>query len=1000
MDSDDKSVIKSHSGEDEPDLSVTRIQESLPPEETSDLSTSPTQQKISEEKKDQKSNPSHSHSSPPQKQTKDILVIPTVSVPKVLCVPFSGSDEESPCSPTTNTEDQKQPLASEAAEKAKKATIIVPKQPKQSKTTKELTSKKPVTQSGVILFSNPQGNGGNGQKIKIDMSQSITPLLATSQIPEIVTVNKELPGEEKMEEIPLQCNEKIGDSPELEKKTLSKVPSHVIAESAPVEDLLQPLQAQEVLTMKPNPTFGVNEFGLYEMTTKHKPKDHVAASPRKDTSSAKRIQDDNILMCEGCGCYGMAGEFVAQNSCSPTCTRVIMEKLRDKQRKERDALKQKQKREAKIGKKNSLQESREMSVPKTTHYNESYPWQDANGFNWQKYLEWSSSKAAPVTFFKANPFPKPHQFTKGMKLEAIDPQTPSMICVVSVVEILGARLRLHFDGYSDTFDVWENVNSENLFPVGWCEKNKQCLVPPKGRKYLAMNMNEFYCLGFTPTNFCWSSYLSITKSEPASELLFSRFSHIKSESSTQGWQVGGKLEAADPDKPEMIHVATVTNIIEDRILVHFDGWPLNFDFWTVVDSPYLNPVGWCSSNNKVLTPPLGSKFSTTNFSWPVYLSTTTSSPVPSWAFRPAGTVKGKTEFSAGMRLEAVDLHNPSLVRVASVVATKARRVKVHYDGWPEEYDVWLSDQTGDIHPCGWAARTGHNLMSPLTPEEVTYWAERAGCATPGCRGLGHVKGARYTSHHTISTCPYARQNLDVQDNIPDRIQGGDLERLLENKTKTESQSESSEDKSVVPVVVGKTCRRRKKRKFFDEEPPVAAVNCKAERRDSADSKLSSERCDSRASSSTDSSKTVERSDQETQTEQVEETVKQTFLTEWEEAVRRTVFQPGYLPQPYPVGQLSLNWREHSKIILGHKINSSKLTGDKAMKWNISQVCDFIAEIPNIDHPTIIHKVSEEEIDGESLLSLTQADLTTLLEIKLGPAIKIYNAITAIKLKKK
>ena len=135
MDSDDKSVIKSHSGEDEPDLSVTRIQESLPPEETSDLSTSPTQQKISEEKKDQESNPSHSHSSPPQKQTKDILVIPTVSVPKVLCVPFSGSDEESPCSPTTNTEDQKQPLASEAAEKAKKATIIVPKQPKQSKTT-------------------------------------------------------------------------------------------------------------------------------------------------------------------------------------------------------------------------------------------------------------------------------------------------------------------------------------------------------------------------------------------------------------------------------------------------------------------------------------------------------------------------------------------------------------------------------------------------------------------------------------------------------------------------------------------------------------------------------------------------------------------------------------------------------------------------------------------------------------------------------------------------
>ena len=507
-----------------------------------------------------------------------------------------------------------------------------------------------------------------------------------------------------------------------------------------------------------------------------------------------------------------------------------------------------------------------------------------------------------------------------------------------------------------------------------------------------------FSAGFTPSNFCWSSYLSITKSEPATELLFSRFSHIKTESSTQGWQVGNKLEAADPDKPEMIHVATVTNIIEDRVLIHFDGWPLNFDFWTGVLSPYLNPVGWCSSNSKVITPPLGSKFST--FSWSSYLSSTSSSPVPSWAFSPAGTVKARTEFSAGMRLEAVDLHNPSLVRVASVAETRGRRIKVHYDGWPEEYDVWLSDQTGDIHPCGWAARTGHNLMSPLTPEEVRYWAERAGCATPGCRGVGHVKGARYTSHHTISTCPYARQNLDVQDNIPDRIQPGDIERLMENKIKTESQVESSEEKSVVPVVIGKNSRRRKKRKFFDEEQ---AVDCKEERRDSRDSKLSCERSDSRTSCSTDSSKTVERTDQETQTEEMEEgeeePVKQTFLTEWEEGVRRTVFQPGYLPQPYPTGQLSFNWREHSRILLGHKVNSSKLTGERAIKWTIPQVCDFISEIPNIDHNTIIDKVSEEEIDGESLLSLTQSDLTSLLEIKLGPAIKIYNAITAIKLRK-
>ena len=121
----------------------------------------------------------------------------------------------------------------------------------------------------------------------------------------------------------------------------------------------------------------------------------------------------------------------------------------------------------------------------------------------------------------------------------------------------------------------------------------------------------------------------------------------------QGWKIGNKLEAADPDKPEMIHVATVTNIIEDRVLVHFDGWPLNFDFWNVVDSPYLNPVGWSAANNKTLTPPLGSNISSSAFSWPAYLASTGSSPVPSWAFRPAGSVRTRTEFSVGIRLEAV-----------------------------------------------------------------------------------------------------------------------------------------------------------------------------------------------------------------------------------------------------------------------------------------------------------------------------------------------------------
>ena len=34
----------------------------------------------------------------------------------------------------------------------------------------------------------------------------------------------------------------------------------------------------------------------------------------------------------------------------------------------------------------------------------------------------------------------------------------------------------------------------------------------------------------------------------------------------------------------------------------------------------------------------------------------------------------------------------------------------------------------------------------------------------------------------------------------------------------------------------------------------------------------------------------------------------------------------------------------------------------------------------------------QEMDGESFLMLTQADIVRILGIKLGPAIKIYNSI--------
>lgn len=45
------------------------------------------------------------------------------------------------------------------------------------------------------------------------------------------------------------------------------------------------------------------------------------------------------------------------------------------------------------------------------------------------------------------------------------------------------------------------------------------------------------------------------------------------------FQVGMKLEAVDKKNPSLVCVATVADIVGDRLLVHFDNWDDSYDYW-------------------------------------------------------------------------------------------------------------------------------------------------------------------------------------------------------------------------------------------------------------------------------------------------------------------------------------------------------------------------------------------------------------------------------------
>ncbi|KAL9959680.1 hypothetical protein ACROYT_G033023 [Oculina patagonica] len=99
-------------------------------------------------------------------------------------------------------------------------------------------------------------------------------------------------------------------------------------------------------------------------------------------------------------------------------------------------------------------------------------------FHWQTYLEWSNSSAAPDSLFNLE-VPS-HEFDIGMKLEAVDQTDPSTMTVATVTQVVGRTMWVLLDGYkNDSVEHIYDVESYDLYPVGWCSMNGHPLLTPR-----------------------------------------------------------------------------------------------------------------------------------------------------------------------------------------------------------------------------------------------------------------------------------------------------------------------------------------------------------------------------------------------------------------------------------------------------------------------------------------------------------------------------------------
>ncbi|XP_036728091.1 lethal(3)malignant brain tumor-like protein 3 isoform X4 [Balaenoptera musculus] len=709
--------------------------------------------------------------------------------------------------------------------------------------------------------------------------------------------------------------------------------------------------------------FRVNEFGALEVITDESEMENVKKATAtttwmvptaqevfsEKTGMPFRLKDpvkvEGLQFCENCCQYGNVDECLSGgNYCSQNCARHIKDK---DQKEERDVGEDNEEEDPKCSRKKKpklslkadskeeeerddelenkqdgrilrgSQRARRKRRGDSAVLKQGLPPKGKKAWCWASYLEEEKAVAVPAKLFKeyqSFPYNK-NGFKVGMKLEGVDPEHQSVYCVLTVAEVCGYRIKLHFDGYSDCYDFWVNADALDIHPVGWCEKTGHKLHPPKGYK---------------EEEFNWQTYLKTCKAQAAPKSLFENQNITVIPS---GFRVGMKLEAVDKKNPAFICVATVTDMVDNRFLVHFDNWDESYDYWCEASSPHIHPVGWCKEHRRTLITPPGYP-NVKHFSWDKYLEETNSLPAPARAFK----VKPPHGFQKKMKLEIIDKRNPMFIRVATVADTDDHRIKVHFDGWNSCYDYWIDADSPDIHPVGWCSKTGHPLQPPLSPLELMEASEHGGCSTPGCKGIGHFKRARHLGPHSAATCPYSEINLNKDRIFPDRLSG--------------------------------------------EMPPASPSFPRSKRADTNEISSSPETRDQHADVKEDFEERTEsemRTSHEATGAREEPSVQQ--------AQRRSAV---FLSFKSPIPCLPLRWEQQSKLLP----TVAGIPASKVSKWSTDEVSEFIQSLPGCEEHGKVFK--DEQIDGEAFLLMTQTDIVKIMSIKLGPALKIFNSILMFK----
>uniref|UniRef100_A0A8D2JBB6 Scm like with four mbt domains 1 n=1 Tax=Varanus komodoensis TaxID=61221 RepID=A0A8D2JBB6_VARKO len=281
--------------------------------------------------------------------------------------------------------------------------------------------------------------------------------------------------------------------------------------------------------------------------------------------------------------------------------------------------------------------------------------------------------------------------------------------VVSVLENIGGRLRLRYEGLgdSDQHDLWMFYLDPFLHPVGWAIQQGYILEPPSAVRHLKSEAE-------------WQEILAKIKEEEEDSLVPTDLFKDKPIVGMHSFSTKMKLEAVDPKAPFVISPATVTKVFNDHyFMIEIDDLrserTTSRSYVCHVNSPGIFPVQWSLKNGLHLSPPPG--YPGQDFDWADYLKQCGAEAAPESCFSMLNSDHG---FKENMKLEAVNPEDPQEICVATVTKVKDSYLWLQLESSKMPIlECIVSVESMNIFPVGWCETNGYQLRPPRRAIVVT-----------------------------------------------------------------------------------------------------------------------------------------------------------------------------------------------------------------------------------------------------------------------------------------